>query len=87
MNVFLALNFFDMPNIIDMDSVTQKISVNFWQARTLQKTDGMSEDANRKRKNGGASCCFYFFSLKQAIKKVKCKIVPLFPNDSYRQRF
>ena len=29
MNVFLALNFFYMSDIIDMESVTQKMSVNF----------------------------------------------------------
>ena len=72
MNVFLALNVFYMPDIIDMESVTQKISWIFGRLG-LQKADGVPEDTNRKRKNGGLRCFFfffYFFSLKKAIKRL-----------------
>lgn len=58
-----------MPNIIDMDSVTQKNLSEFLVGQDIAKTDGMSEDANRKRKMGVRVGLFLLFQLKTSYKK------------------
>ena len=90
MNVFLALNVFYMPDIIDMESVTQKISWIFGRLGHCKKQMVCQKIQTGKGKMGAWGAFFFFFLLfylKKSYKKVKYRNIPLFTNDSYGQWF
>lgn len=65
-----------MPDVIDVEYVTQKISdyfrwLGYWKEQMVcQKIQ------TRKEKNGGGSLFFTFLKLKAGYKWVKYKIIP-----------